>query len=507
MRLAAAAALLIAIAAGAAVTSRGGPAERPPIVFLVFDALPSPMLSSAPDRLDAQRFPNFARLARDATWYRNATTVNDSTVKSIPAMLDGRWPNNLRHPTLRDHPANLFTLLRSHYSVVADEEGTELCPPDVCRTQKARRILYLLHGGREQRFDKWVAAIRPLPKPGLWYMHTLFPHEPLRYLPSGKVYAPGSDPEPSLDGNESFDDEFLTRQAEQRHLLQLRWTDVLLGRLLDRLHATGLYDRALIVVTADHGMSFRRKPTPSEPYRLGQIGWRRDLTRYNAQDVAFVPLFVKKPDQHDGRTDDGWVRTVDILPMMLRAARVRAPHGLAGRALGGNRPRLRALAVVTNRRGPITLDPMSMERRRAATIARRAGIFDAGADNAQLFRIGPHPELIGRRVSGLPALPRTGVRARRYGPRRYVDVRLDRHRIPAHVTGWIDGGEPGGRDLAIAVNGRIAAVARSFAPIGERRMSLSALLPESAFRQGRNDIAIFEVGTDVPRLSLMPLMG
>jgi hypothetical protein len=321
----------------------------------------------------------------------------------------------------------------------------------------------------------------------------LLPHEPLRYLPAGKVYAPGADPEPGLDGNESFDDAFLTRQAEQRHLLQLRYTDKLLGKLLDRLHATGMYDDAMIVVTADHGMSFRVKPKPSEPYRLGQIGWRRDLTRHNAQDVAFVPLFVKKPGDHDGKVDDSWVRTIDILPAILREARVRAPRALAGRALGGRVARPAALPVLTNRRGRLTLDPAGLERRRAATIARRAETFGTGAGLAPMFRIGPHPELVGEPVAALELLRPSRLRARLYGSRRYRDVRLDRHRIPAHVTGWIDGGRPGGRDLAIAVNGRVAATARSFAPIGKTGISLSALVPESSFRQGPNDVRVFEV--------------
>src|SRR4051794_4853494 len=132
----AAVALVLAGAAfGVASAVHGGSTERAPIVFVVFDALPEGMLMQPGGGLDRARFPGFAELAAQATWYRNATTVHDSTVKSIPAMLDGRWPSNLRHPTLADHPENLFTLLRSRYSVTADEEGTELCPAELCRDE------------------------------------------------------------------------------------------------------------------------------------------------------------------------------------------------------------------------------------------------------------------------------------------------------------------------------------------------------------------------------------
>src|SRR4051812_19866240 len=218
--------VLVLAGAGLAVArSSHERVERPPIVFVVFDALPGPMLTQPGGGLDAARYPGFAELAQRSTWYRNATTVSDSTVKSIPAMLDGRRPDNLKHPTLADHPVNLFTLLRPHYRMSADEEGTSLCPPTACKEARAR-LLYLLHGRREQRFAGALAAMRRArgdERPSLSSLHVLLPHEPLRFLPSGTVYEPGKDPEPGLDGNESFDNRWLTLQAEQRHLLQLRF--------------------------------------------------------------------------------------------------------------------------------------------------------------------------------------------------------------------------------------------------------------------------------------------
>jgi hypothetical protein len=45
----------------------------------------------------------------------------------------------------------------------------------------------------------------------------------------------------------------------------------------------------------------------------------------------------------------------------------------------------------------------------------------------------------------------------------------------------------------LAVNGRIAAVGRSFRPMGSTGMQFSIMAPESAFRSGFNDVRLYEV--------------
>ena len=58
-----------------------------------------------------------------------------------------------------------------------------------------------------------------------------------------------------------MDDPWAVVQAQQRYLLQAAMVNRILGRLIDRLRQAGLYERSLIIVTADHGMSF----VPGEP--------------------------------------------------------------------------------------------------------------------------------------------------------------------------------------------------------------------------------------------------
>ena len=52
-------------------------------------------------------------------------------------------------------------------------------------------------------------------------------------------------------------DPWLPVILQQRHLLQAGFTDRFIGNLIDRLQAQGIYEESLIIVTADHGSSFR----------------------------------------------------------------------------------------------------------------------------------------------------------------------------------------------------------------------------------------------------------
>ena len=107
-------------------------------------------------------------------------------------------------------------------------------------------------------------------------------------------------------------------QGYQRHLLQLEFTDRLLGRIIRRLKANDMWDRSLFVITADHGVSFR----------VG--GQRRRISRANAMDIAPVPLFIKAPGQTKGREIQTHLQTIDILPTVLDMLDISSPWKMDG---------------------------------------------------------------------------------------------------------------------------------------------------------------------------------
>ena len=82
-----------------------------PVVYLLFDEFPVIDLMNEKEQIDAKRFPNFARLARTSTWFRNTTTLSSSTTVAVPVILTGNPPIRGALPVAQNYPDNLFTLL------------------------------------------------------------------------------------------------------------------------------------------------------------------------------------------------------------------------------------------------------------------------------------------------------------------------------------------------------------------------------------------------------------
>ena len=68
-------------------------AEHPSrLCLVVFDEFPLHSLLDAEGRIDHVRFPHFAALAREASWFRETTTVSSQTVWAVPAIVSGAYP-------------------------------------------------------------------------------------------------------------------------------------------------------------------------------------------------------------------------------------------------------------------------------------------------------------------------------------------------------------------------------------------------------------------------------
>jgi hypothetical protein len=469
--------------------------ESPPVVLVVFDEFSSDTLIGPDGRIDAARYPNFAALARTSTWFRNGYTIYDSTFKAVPAILDARLPKPGTAPDVRSHQPSVFHMMdRLGYDVIKVESGTAVCPPRICPGARSRRpgvLKRLAGGGRPARLHAWIGAIRKRQRPTFYFQHALLPHEPWIYLPSGHQSRPsGNDPIEGINRVEGFHDPRLTDHNHLRHLLQVGYTDRQLGLIMRRLRRTGLFERSIFIVVADHGIAFE----------VG-VKERRQVSETNFEQVAAVPFFVKAPGQTKGRVDDSAVRNVDIVPTLAELLHTKVWWRHDGRSVFSAAARARDRLAVPRRdfSRVISNSRAEFERRRERLRLWRARKYGTGAESelmfgdpwASAYRIGPHPELIGRRVDRVAA-GAAHAEIANLGLTAHVDpsARI----LPTRVTGRLPGTAPGAmRDLAVAVNGRIQAVGRSFHLRGRRTEFFSLLVPESALRPGANDIAVLEV--------------
>ena len=481
--LAASAFALAASATGDAPPRAAAQEAPPPLVLVIFDGLPVKFLQTAGGAIDAVRYPNFAAFAGDSTWYRNATTIHESTRFSIPSILDGRIPRPGQAADWKAHPQSIFTLLRGRYRMNVWEDASQVCPPDLCRKQGSGDVIHRLAFGRVERFRSAVRRITAGSTPQLSVIHMLFPHEPRQYLPDGRRYQKGRSLDSALDGPGSYHRRFLTEQAIQRTLLQLQFTDRLLGELVARLKREGLWNRSAVVLVSDHGESFQVKRTPAGPFQVGKLTFRRAVTRSNIEHIAGVPLFVKYPGQERGRVDERYVRTIDATATLLDLAGASA--AVDGRSLRDDAYRGQTqISVRKQEGGAVTISPSAWRTRAERVHRRRIGLFGTGDDS--LFAFGPHRDLHGRAVNEFRMLRRSRARARLLD-----DGRASSSFVPVHVIGRLQGPRPPA--VAIAVNGTVVATAPTYPPLGKLRFGFAAMAPPDAFRRGRNRVQVFAV--------------
>jgi hypothetical protein len=484
------AAVLLLIALTSALGDDSPPPERPDrphTVLLIMDELPGDSLLDRRGRVDPVRYPNFAALAGDSTWFRNGHSIYDSTTKAVPLILDGMWPRPGTSPDRRGHPRSIFDMFaRRGYRIVASEEASALCPPALCRGGRTRKpaILPLLNHGRPARFNRWVRSIEA-GRPTFWMKHLLMPHGPFEHLPSGARTRPEPrDLLPGMNTVPGFHDEFLTRHNEQRYLLQLGYTDRLLGRLMRRLKREGIYDDTLIVIVADHGYLWR-----------SGVETRRRSLADTAHELAPVPYFVKRPGQRRGRRSGAFARTLDVPSTIADVLGFPLGYRDDGRsAFSRAARRVRRVTFPTRDfDAVVTVDGRRWRAQRRRVVRRRLRQFGSGDLAALYAGIGPNRGLIGRDAGSLAHGVGSGGSGSIVQEHLFANVRRGSGVVPTQIAGHIDGGSGAARDLAVAVNGRIEAVGRSFRLTGDATEHFAFMVPEGALRDGRNTVEVFEV--------------
>lgn len=529
-----------------------GTGARAPVVMVIFDEFPLISLLNGRREIDSNLFPNLAELAENSYWFRNATTNNESTLLSIPVILSGTLPKQRPFPLplFREYPRNLFSLLSGSHELEIRENVTGLNPrrtpapfvprfrllvedlsvaylhlllpaswasrwlPPVTQTwnqflnpgapgpiRRTWKDFHVDWSRRADRFRNFVESIREDGPPTLYFLHSMLPHASWIYLPSGKLYTLSERPgvagvvgpnNQGLDVNQWLDDRWLVIQSYQRHLLQVMFLDRLVGELVQRLRERNLYDSTLLVITADHGASFR----PGDSRRL--------LSATNYMDIISVPLIVKAPGQRRGVLSDRNVESMDILPTLVEMLGSETDWPLEGQsALSAEAPERPDKIVYTDDGEMFSFD--SRLEARWESLERKLALF--GAANGELskqdlYRIGPHAELVGQRTDAL-IQGQSDLTVEVDGAHLHRQVDLDSTFLLSRISGRVLGGQGAqtGRALAIGVNGAIRAVTQT-SQLGGTTV-FSAIVPESAFRDGSNQIRIYETHRTESSLALL----
>jgi arylsulfatase A-like enzyme/uncharacterized membrane protein YbhN (UPF0104 family) len=377
-------AALVTNASSSPAASAGGAASgHPNVLLIVVDTLRA-------DRLPTYGYakgttPNLDAFARDSVVFTHAFANSSWTRPSFATILTGRFASS--HKTMGKSdvlPSEIDTLpevlKRSGYHTAGFVTNYNVAPffnfhqgfdayhylePEFVlgADDTAAKLLWVQFA--KQKIEKWRAA-RGHVEPGTayqdaetvnrhvfswleqkaaadsanvpsspsspkspWFLFVGYmdPHDP--YFPhpyNGSGYARAAHASPSLE------------EAPVLSALydgEIQYWDEHFGRLIQKLKDLGLYDNLAIVVTSDHGEEFGEHG-----------GFWHGTTLYDEQ--VHVPLLLKLPGSGGGSglgasgqapnqapnqagvRISNWVQLVDIMPTVLRIAKVPAPQAMQG---------------------------------------------------------------------------------------------------------------------------------------------------------------------------------
>jgi hypothetical protein len=450
-------------------------------------------------------------------------------------MLTGRYPAKVKAPSYTEYPDNMLTLFSRFYDVKAYETISQLCPPSTCpptagnldqsglravladsarvfkqivqpddaffdpaffadqagsataqplAAREAAAVQFRfdrLELNQPPRFNDFLAGLQPGNRPTMHFLHVLLPHQPWRYLPSGNEYnyktfgtrfRGGETPAPVLE------------LAHQQHLLQVAYTDRLVGQVIDKLKAEHLWNKSLIVMGADHGEGW----VPGEQSRI--------LGQRNPPQLMWVPQFIKAPGQEDGVVDDRNWEQVDLLPTVADLAGIGVPWTMDGVSQAGRPTRTRTEKWWYDTPGnrQVRDGPSNW----AQVLKGDTDTVVRGSEGARgLYRFGAHADQVygdATAVGPIAAGQRAAAALDDFAS--YGTIDPGSGKVPALVSGRITSPPPASAEVLVAVNGKVGGSSRLFPDHpGGPPTSFAAITPDTLWKagDGRRQLAVYLV--------------
>ncbi|MBK5232584.1 MAG: sulfatase-like hydrolase/transferase [Thermoleophilia bacterium] len=506
-----------------------------PVLWISFDEVSTGSLMNKNQEIDGTRFPNFKKLEGQSTWYPNETTTSYFTPTAMPGLLTGRVPPEDALPTAADQPENVFSMLSGSYSYHVIEPITQICPVQLCPDEESQvrqlsrlKSLYsdlkyvegrlvlppdvadtlpdvgtdfanfgggggsssggasgsvgntiddLFVKGRggakaPSEYTKFINQI-PAKDSSLTMMHVKQPHQPWKYDVKGEEYNDSPIRQLSDSTNLWLVDEEGVAATQQRQIVQTGYADNLLGQFIRRIKKNGNWDKAMVIVTADHGISFQGGDIPQRIADTRSMG-----------EVANPPLFIKYPGQTKPKVDPIHSMTLDVVPTIAKELGVEGMYDTEGVPLQGDNVPDRDVTVKDVKNQTFTVSIADIKKQRDAGIAERDARFGTGP----LYTLGPAPELIGKAV---PAVTAEAQEAKLDAPSLWQNYKPGVGLIPMWVTGELTGVETGSA-IAVGVNGKIHGTTKSFDFKDAQRFG--TLVDPASLKPGKNEITVYEVG-------------
>jgi hypothetical protein len=272
------------------------------VMLLVVDAMRADMLSGE----YAEQLPRMTSLMREAVTFTQAYSPAPSTNAAIAAVFAGRYPGQIKWklkvvgPKPRLYPDDPSVRVgdvlakRDVESVVVNGGMKGMRPQYGVAAGLSVEV-----GARNQlsksvvtAWLEWIASHRD--GPVFAYMHVLDPHAP--YNLGGK-----------------------SGSALERYVREVALVDHAVGMLLDGLRAQELEDRAIVILTADHGEAFGEHNSK-----------RHGSTVY--EELVHVPLIIAGKNL-EPRVVSQAVTLLDLGPTVLDLFGASTPGSYMGQSL------------------------------------------------------------------------------------------------------------------------------------------------------------------------------
>lgn len=312
------------------------------VVLIILDELSYHDFQSAGEKI----LPNIYKIKNNSFNFSKAYSAADTTYQSIPAMLTDAKISHLKLPFSNHYPENLFSTLSKSHKIFAHEPITLFCKNKICHGSSKinfKNLSIMLNDILLIFFNKYFPFPQISPTLGnkanhfffgRWYSdeidqrvtniekftkkivnkssekvfifaHYLLPHSPYMYDHNCLGYSIPNNPDELGDGYEWKVTQKKLDVFYYRFLHQLKCADKMVGLLINKLKALNLYNESLIIITSDHGVSFKINEN------------RRVPSQNNYNDIANVPLIIKLPNQNIPKEIDKHVSNGNIDDFIL----------------------------------------------------------------------------------------------------------------------------------------------------------------------------------------------